>query len=62
MLLLAALALAAPCLGLTAVEVLSAPRPQAPILSPERDLALNIVDQWDSKADQSVSPLSPGRS
>jgi hypothetical protein len=59
MLFLAALALAAPCLGLTAVDVLSAPRPQAPILSPERDLALNIVDQWDPELDQYVPPLFP---
>jgi hypothetical protein len=49
---IAALSLVLPCLAFTAREMLSAPRPQAPILSPGKDLALNIVDEWDAKTDQ----------
>lgn len=52
MLVLAALALTAPCLAFTAKDMLSAPRTQAPILNPGHDLALNVVDQWDPKSDQ----------
>ncbi len=36
----------------TAEDLLTAPRPQAAIANPEGDLALSVVDTWDSKNDK----------
>jgi hypothetical protein len=36
----------------TAEDMVSAPRPQPAIASPDKSHALAIVDQWDSKHDR----------
>lgn len=40
--------------ALTAVDMLSAPRPQAHIAAPDGKHALNAVDQWDPKSDKTT--------
>lgn len=43
----------APCaLAYSAEDMLSAPRPHAPVLHPSGDLVLHVVDHWDSKHDK----------
>jgi hypothetical protein len=40
-----------PASAYTARDMLSAPRPHAPVLNPDGNSALHVVDQWDAKTD-----------
>ena len=44
----------------TAVDMLSAPRPQAPIPNYEGTQAISVVDNWDPTKDKYVRPVSYG--
>ena len=33
-------------------DMLSAPRPQAPVVCPDGSRAISVVDRWDSKEDE----------